>query len=1036
MSSQCLPGLRSIPVRALLSLAVCVPALVLPVGTKAAPLLGAGSAHSMAVQATGRLLTWGNNSNGQLGFGKVLSTSAPVEVQIPASIASVSAATSHVLALDTDGNVWAWGTNGSGQLGDGSTTSRATPAVALRGAVQVAASADTSLALDRSGAVWHWGVYSLKTPSRVTGLPAVAQIFSALGTNAAIDRDGRVWVWGDGQNGKLGDRQSGGSALPRMLAGLPAIRHLDIGRWHVMAVDTTGAVWAWGQAFGIDGTPWERSVYLAPTPVRGLPPFTSVAVGTADNYGVGVDGVAYRWDYSPSSYSRMIGISQPVVRLSRGDYHGLALDRNGSVWGWGSNNVGQIGPSAVGDLRAVSIRGLQVKEISASDSFDAEGGSSFFVTNSGRLFALGSNTSLQLSIASGDVQMRAIPTPVPSLSSVAGVNARRESSFAWLNDGSLYAWGSNDNCQLGASSTGPCAPSPTPVRAAIAAKVTKVSYGGLSVLGLDEQGGVWSWGYYWSSLAREGDSRVPGLVTSLPRASDIARGLYHAAILASSGVVWTWGNNRVGQIGNGRYNVDDLNGSVAPGPVAGLSGVVQIGAGQSFVAALDRSGAVWAWGENDGGQFGVTTPVDRGFRVEPTPRKVPFPDIASSIEVGESALCAVLRDGSARCYGSRFGGSAGQTFRFTSSVREIAIGGYSGDTVHFRLQDGSVRSVGISTRGQLGTGSLAEAKEPQLVVNETATGYLSLNGGSSVDSTAAALPYFLNVEGQGGGLSANLTDLRAAGLSGDIFFTALLPQQSPLLACGGTTCPGAQGNAGRATALQSLAESGKEVSSGLVVRLLEASSTGVVAGVLTRGGFKQTGGSSTTPAPSAYSGDLSRSGALDVYRIQGDPLLNSNAVICMGVTVPELSGKGQVLMRPIATGTAVQGVVQCPPVQTAATIARFRSEVTGPITARTVTAVIDPLDEDRGKTRNIYSWAVAPDGRQFMQTGPNQWENMTEPMRPAATISVPVSGTHRHEVTRGLNLLGLQGTLVFIGIGQTWDEVRNQNKAGHHHTVQ
>lgn len=71
-----------------------------------------------------------------------------------------------------------------------------------------------------------------------------------------------------------------------------------------------------------------------------------------------------------------------------------------------------------------------------------------------------------------------------------------------------------------------------------------------------------------------------------------------------------------------------------------------------------------------------------------------------------------------------------------------------------------------------------------------------------------------------------------------------------------------------------------------------------------------------------------------------------------------------------------------------------------------------------------------------MQTGPNQWENMTEPMRPAATISVPVSGTHRHEVTRGLNLLGLQGTLVFIGIGQTWDEVRNQNKAGHHHTVQ
>jgi hypothetical protein len=70
-----------------------------------------------------------------------------------------------------------------------------------------------------------------------------------------------------------------------------------------------------------------------------------------------------------------------------------------------------------------------------------------------------------------------------------------------------------------------------------------------------------------------------------------------------------------------------------------------------------------------------------------------------------------------------------------------------------------------------------------------------------------------------------------------------------------------------------------------------------------------------------------------------------------------------------------------------------------------------------------------------MQTGPNQWEAMTEPMQPAATITVPASGSYRLQVTRDLNLSALQGTLVFIGLGQNWEEVRNLNKAGHHYTV-
>ncbi len=186
-------------------------------------------------------------------------------------------------------------------------------------------------------------------------------------------------------------------------------------------------------------------------------------------------------------------------------------------------------------------------------------------------------------------------------------------------------------------------------------------------------------------------------------------------------------------------------------------------------------------------------------------------------------------------------------------------------------------------------------------------------------------------------------------------------------------------------------------------------------------------------AEAAYNGDLGRSGPLSV--VPETVLQDSNALICIGITVPEMSAKGQVLLRPIATGSAVNFVVQCPPVQTASTIAQFRVNATGPITARNIVAQINPLPEDRGKVRRLFSWAVAPDGRQYMQTAPNQWEDMTDPMRSAATVTLPLSGAYNFEVTRGLDLTSLAGTLVFIGIGDTWEEVRSLNKAGQYYTV-
>lgn len=209
-----------------------------------------------------------------------------------------------------------------------------------------------------------------------------------------------------------------------------------------------------------------------------------------------------------------------------------------------------------------------------------------------------------------------------------------------------------------------------------------------------------------------------------------------------------------------------------------------------------------------------------------------------------------------------------------------------------------------------------------------------------------------------------------------------------------------------------------------------------MSGTFTRAGFKQTGGTASSVAETAYSGPLAQSGTLDLSRgLAGDPLADSRALICTGVTVGELPAKGQVLMRPVVGGNATDGVAQCAPVQTPETARRFRSEATGPVTARSQRALIDPYAEERGLVRQVFSWAVAPDGRQYMPTAQNHWEPMSEPMRPAATLTVPMSGPVVLDVTRDRDLSGRVGTLVFIGIGENWGSVRSLNTAGHHHTV-
>ena len=80
----------------------------------------AAPGHSLALTATGSVLAWGYNANGELGNGGVANSHVPVEVKLSGRrVVAIAAGQVHSLAVTSNGTVLAWGGNNFGQLGDG-----------------------------------------------------------------------------------------------------------------------------------------------------------------------------------------------------------------------------------------------------------------------------------------------------------------------------------------------------------------------------------------------------------------------------------------------------------------------------------------------------------------------------------------------------------------------------------------------------------------------------------------------------------------------------------------------------------------------------------------------------------------------------------------------------------------------------------------------------------------------------------------------------------------------------------------------------
>jgi hypothetical protein len=197
--------------------------------------------------------------------------------------------------------------------------------------------------------------------------------------------------------------------------------------------------------------------------------------------------------------------------------------------------------------------------------------------------------------------------------SYTAISAGANHTLALQADGTVWAWGSNFNGQLGNNTTvDASALKPVQVHGAgnvgFLTGVTAVVAGSRVSMALKSDGSVWVWGL---TYARYQSEFVPLQVVGLNGVTAIATGGDGAGdemmALKSDGTVWLWGLNMWGGLGNGTCCFDQT----APvqvhgaGNVGFLSGVTAIATTGQFSMALKSDGSVWAWGINREGELGI-----------------------------------------------------------------------------------------------------------------------------------------------------------------------------------------------------------------------------------------------------------------------------------------------------------------------------------------------------------------------------------------------------------------------------------------------
>lgn len=271
--------------------------------------------------------------------------------------------------------------------------------------------------------------------------------------------------------------------------------------------------------------------------------------------------------------------------------------------------------------------------------------------------------------------------------------------------------------------------------------VAQIAAGGRHTCVIKKDDSVWCWGD--NSLGQLGDGTVearsgPVQVVALAGngVAEISGGIDHTCARTGGGDVYCWGDNLHGQLGVVDPEGMKVPGGGVPRKVEGLPPTKSISAGGKHTCVVEQAGLVWCFGENGTYQLGDGTTDER-----PAPVKIDGVDNIAVVQNGDEHTCAQQQDGLLWCWGSnsthQLGvadvADSGQPLAVKSlnSVKQLAVGD---EHTCILKQDTTVWCWGYNGSGCVGYGPGPDQAVPLKVFSAR---YIALNG-SAFHSCAIA----------------------------------------------------------------------------------------------------------------------------------------------------------------------------------------------------------------------------------------------------------------------------------------------------------
>jgi alpha-tubulin suppressor-like RCC1 family protein len=370
---------------------------------------------------------------------------------------------------------------------------------------------------------------------------------------------------------------------------------------------------------------------------------------------------------APPETVPMPPIGSGALKVAAGDHHSCAIAGT-ALKCWGSGISGQLGTgSSATTYYAVSSM------VTNASSVAAGGNTTCVVTTAAGVVCFGANDSGQVGAPGGPNQIMTTPATV-GISGVVQVSVGAQHACALKSDSTVWCWGDNSADQLGNGTTGGGTWIPQRVSLGLSG-IVQISAGAHHTCALRNDGIVWCWGdnsFGQLGNGSGGPSAGPAakqanvpvgvelLGGSIRNARSVAAGSSTTCLSDATKQVWCFGDNSNGNLGYGG------SGSiVTPGyaplaifPATGLTGVMSMSAGFNFECGRLDIGQVACWGINQGIQLGAVTGT--AFSVNPVivSGLNGVTQIATSSSKEGSHTCALRNDSRVLCWGYASNGNA------------------------------------------------------------------------------------------------------------------------------------------------------------------------------------------------------------------------------------------------------------------------------------------------------------------------------------------------------------------------------------------